>query len=162
VAADTASDAPNCGDLSVPGVLSRGNSTSTSPTQNTKRSRKNISHSGRLSDPVAIVIATAAVVSPLSLTVVHKLQVFALRLNLRKFSKISNDLIRRKFSIDAGLGDDLAAKAVSTISKPYRIRAGNPAFTIRVDCAAWRARMPRDGKVIGREFVRLSVRLISL
>jgi hypothetical protein len=56
-----------------------------------------------------------------------------LRLNLRKFAKNSNDLIRCKFSIDAGRGEDVAAQAASTISKPYRIRAGNPAFTICVD-----------------------------
>ena len=43
LAADTASDAPTCGDLSDSGVFSRGNSTSTSPSQNAMRSRKNIS-----------------------------------------------------------------------------------------------------------------------
>jgi hypothetical protein len=60
------------------------------------------------------------------------------------------------------LGHELAAAAVSTISKPYRINAGNPAFTIRVDCAAWRARKSGDAEVFGCEIARLSVRLISL
>jgi hypothetical protein len=44
-----------------------------------------------------------------------------------------NGLIRRKFSIDADFGDESAAAAASTISKPYRAGAGNPAFTIRAD-----------------------------
>ncbi len=43
VAADTASDAPNCGSLSDSGVFSLGSSTSTSPSQNAMRSKKNIS-----------------------------------------------------------------------------------------------------------------------
>src|SRR6478752_8794026 len=43
VAACTASDAPICGNLSDSGVFSLGYSTSTSPSQNVMRSRKNIS-----------------------------------------------------------------------------------------------------------------------
>src|ERR1700731_4163398 len=43
VAADTASDAFSCGSFSDSGVFSLGSSTSTSPTQNAMRSRKNIS-----------------------------------------------------------------------------------------------------------------------
>src|SRR5579872_3228338 len=43
VAAETASDAPSCGSLSESGVLSLGSSTSTSPIQNVKRSKNNIS-----------------------------------------------------------------------------------------------------------------------
>jgi hypothetical protein len=46
VAAESASDAPNCGDFSVSGVFSLGNSTSTKPSQNAMRSRKNILRSG--------------------------------------------------------------------------------------------------------------------
>ena len=56
----------------------------------------------------------------------------------------------------------MAARAISTISKPYGIRAGNPLFTINMDWAAlpgWKA--PR-GYQLGRELARLSVRLISL
>src|ERR1700730_11824617 len=115
VAADTASDAPNCGALTDSGVFSLGNSTSTSPTQNAKRSRKNIS---RLRPPLAIVLQ---LILQLSLTAVDKSQVFALRLNLRKFAKNSNDLIRCKFSIDAGRGEDVAGPAGSTISNADRI-----------------------------------------
>src|SRR6267154_382194 len=111
VAADTASDAPTCGDLSDSGVFSRGNSTSTSPSQNAMRSRKNISRprpslSFRCGD-----FATGS-----GLTAVDKSQVFASRLNRQKFAENPSDWIRCKFSIDVGLRDGLRA---STISKPY-------------------------------------------
>jgi len=69
-----------------------------------------------------------------SLSAVDKSQVFALRLNRREFSKNSSGSIRRKFSIDAGKERaEPIFLATSTISKPYRLHAGNPAFTIRID-----------------------------
>lgn len=52
--------------------------------------------------------------------------------------------------------------AISTISKPYRVFAGNPVFTICVDWAALLAGKPREDAVFGRVLARLSVRLISL
>src|SRR6202140_4946610 len=129
VAADTASEAPNCGSLSDSGVFSRGSSPSTSPSQNAMRSRKNISR------PVPFLLiplrcfATVAVDLAISpwLTVLDKSQMFALDLNRRKFVKNPTDLIRCKFSIDPGFRHRSDA---STISKPYLDGSGNPTFTI--------------------------------
>jgi hypothetical protein len=56
--------------------------------------------------------------------------VFALSLIRRKFAKNPNDLIRCKFSIDAGFGGKIDASSASTLSKPYLTRSGNPTFTI--------------------------------
>jgi hypothetical protein len=61
------------------------------PSEAEKTSR----YSGRLS------LSAAFTYRDLSLTVVDKLQVFALKLNREEFAKKSTDLIRRKFSIDA-------------------------------------------------------------
>src|SRR5579872_1552039 len=110
VAAETASDALICGALSLSGVLSRGNRTSTSPIQNVKRSRKNICYSGCLS--------CSAVFR--SLTVVDKSQVFALKLNREKFSKNPPGLIRRKFLIDADSRRGQAIHTFETIPKSFR------------------------------------------
>jgi len=51
----------------------------------------------------------------------------------RKFAKNPNDLIRCKFSIDGDFGGEIELSDASTISKPYRIRAGNLSFTIRTE-----------------------------
>jgi hypothetical protein len=67
------------------------------------------------------------------LTVVDKSQVFALRLNRRKFAKNAIDLIRCKFSIDAGFPFEAAAAEASTLSKPYPVSFGNPTFTICIE-----------------------------
>jgi hypothetical protein len=61
---------------------------------------------------------------------VDKSQVFALSLIVRKFAKNPNDLIRCKFSIDGDFDGEIDASEASTISKPYKRRAGNPTFTI--------------------------------
>ena len=82
---DTASDAPICGSFSNSGVLSLGNSTSTSPSQNAMRSRKNILRPRPSSVLVAVDLANHA-----RLTVVDKSQVFALKLIRRKFAKKSD------------------------------------------------------------------------
>jgi hypothetical protein len=91
VAAEIASDALICGALSASEVLSLGNRTSTSPTQNTKRSRKNI-----------LLLRRPPLFRrfPKTTTNSDKSQVFALELNQEEFTKKSTDLIRRKFSID--------------------------------------------------------------
>jgi hypothetical protein len=81
--------------LSDSGVLSLGNSTSTSPIQNTMRSKKNIS---RPRPPFSIELR---LIPSFELAAVDKSQVFALKLNRRKFAENSNHLIRCKFSIDA-------------------------------------------------------------
>src|SRR3954470_8601773 len=96
VAADTASDAPTCGSFSDSGVFSLGNSTSTSPSQNAKRSRKNISRPC-LFHSVAVGSRNRTLV----LNLADKPQVSGLSENRGKFVKKPNDLIRRKFSIDA-------------------------------------------------------------
>jgi hypothetical protein len=66
-------------------------------------------------------------------TAVDKSEVFALKLNRRKFAKNPNDLIRCKFSIDAGWRDAGERPGSSTISKPYPFRPGNLPFTIRTE-----------------------------
>src|SRR6476620_5356935 len=97
VAAETASEAPICGSFSDSGVFSLGNSTSTSPSQNAKRSRKNISR------PRSSLYGCGAV-KPTGLfpqvTAVDKSEVFALRKDRRKLAENCNHSIRRKFSID--------------------------------------------------------------
>jgi hypothetical protein len=59
--------------------------------------------------------------------------VFALSLIRRKFAKNPIDLIRCKFSIDAGFGGQIHAPGASTLSKPYLTRSGNPTFTICIE-----------------------------
>jgi hypothetical protein len=56
--------------------------------------------------------------------------VFALKLNRREFAENPNRSIRCKFSIDGDLNGSAGA---ATISKPYRLRAGNPVFTIYIE-----------------------------
>jgi hypothetical protein len=63
-------------------------------------------------------------------TGVDKSYVFAMSLNRGIFTKKPSDLIRRKFSIDAAIAIAGVPLRASTISKPYRFRAGNLAFTI--------------------------------
>jgi hypothetical protein len=65
------------------------------PSEAEKTSR----YSGRLS------VSAAFKSRDLSLTAVDKSQVFALKLNREEFAKKSTDLIRRKFSIDAGAAE---------------------------------------------------------
>src|SRR6266404_3312050 len=101
-AADTASEAPNCGSFSDSGVFSRGNSTSTSPSQNAMRSRKNISRPRPF-----LLFRCGDFATGSGLTAVDKSQVFALRLNRRKFEENPSDWIRCKFSIDAGFPQKL-------------------------------------------------------
>jgi hypothetical protein len=60
--------------------------------------------------------------STLFLNRADKPQVSALNENRGKFVKKPNDLIRRKFSIDAISAIGSVAAVVSTISKPYRFR----------------------------------------
>jgi hypothetical protein len=85
--------------------------------------------------------------------------VFALKLNRGEFAKKLTDMIRRKFSIDAGAANE---PTVSTISKPYPPVSGNPLFTICVDWGPSRSpKVPRDA-VFGRELAGLSVHLMSL
>jgi len=74
--------------------------------------------------------------STLFLNHVDKPQVSALNENRGKFVKKPNDLIRRKFSIDALRAIVSVTAGASTISKPYRFRFGNLAFTIRAECAS--------------------------
>src|SRR6185312_2347886 len=121
VAADTASDAPIRGTFSDSGVLSLGNSTSTNPSQNAMRSRKNISR------PRAVLLVAVDLAQPAVTTAVDKAQLFALNLIRRKLAKNPADLIRCKFSIDGGFR---SRSNSSTISKPYPVRSGNPPFTI--------------------------------
>jgi hypothetical protein len=59
--------------------------------------------------------------------------VSALNENRGKFVKKPNDLIRRKFSIDAPRAIGGVMAGASTISKPYLFRFGNLAFTIRAE-----------------------------
>src|SRR3954447_8550408 len=116
VAADTASDAPTCGSFSDSGVFSLGSSTSTSPSQNAKRSRKNISR------PCLFIPLRLISQSALFLNRVDKPQVSGLNENRGKFVKKPNDLIRRKFSIDSACAIVSVGSGASTISKPYRLR----------------------------------------
>jgi hypothetical protein len=60
--------------------------------------------------------------SILFLNCVDKPQVSALNENRGKFVKKPNDLIRRKFSIDADCAIEGFGFGASTISKPYRFR----------------------------------------
>src|SRR5205814_10166275 len=130
LAAETAWDAPNCGSLSDAGVFSLGKNTSTIPSQNAIRSRKNISRPGGFGS-IAVDLAIV-----LKLTAVHKSQVFALRLNRRKFAENPIDSIRRKYSID----DGFRANRTPRPHPPFRNHTdavfGNPAFTICIDVSA--------------------------
>src|SRR4051812_21659252 len=156
VAADTASDAPTCGSLSDSGVFSLGNSTSTSPSQNAMRSRKNMSR------PCVFILLRLISQSALFLNRVDKPQVSALNENRGKFVKKPNDSIRRKFSIDAPRAIAGIRSGVSTISKPYRFRFGNLAFTIRAECGAGLTQNRFLRAISGGPRGRLSVRLSSL
>jgi hypothetical protein len=62
--------------------------------------------------------------------------VFALKLNRAKLSEILIDSIRRKYWIDGGFPQKIPIMRVSTISKPYRVRSGNPTFTIWIESPA--------------------------
>src|SRR5579872_5341538 len=113
VAAEIASDALICGVLSASGDLSLGNKTRTKPTQNAKRSRKNI----LLLRPPLL----SRCLRSRSPTVVDKSQVFALRLSREGFAKNSLDLIRRKFLIAARCGGlSSAIHHFETIPKSLR------------------------------------------
>jgi hypothetical protein len=70
-----------------------------------------------------------------------KPQVSALKQNRGKFVKKPNDSIRRKFSIDAVVAIVSVLFGASTISKPYRFRSGNLAFTICAECGVRTAQM---------------------
>src|SRR5579863_3322958 len=157
VAAETASDALiwTCGDLSASGVLSRGNSTSTSPIQNVKRSRKNILLLRQSFSSSAAFNPRGR--SPAS---VDKSQVFALRLNREDFAKKSFRLIRRKFSIDADSMDSCEPvhhfETISTCAAETR-RSPSALIGRRI------RRLKRCGDtVFCRNSGRLSVRLMSL
>src|SRR5437868_4938229 len=98
VAADTASDAPICGSFSDSGVFSLGNSTSTSPSQNAMRRRKNIlirvfPRCGLSSQAILFV------------TGLDKSQVLPISLNREKSLRKPTGSIRRKFSIDSAPSD---------------------------------------------------------
>jgi hypothetical protein len=58
--------------------------------------------------------------------------VFALKLNRGKLAENLIDSIRRKYSIDGDF-PQIASTSVCTISKPYRLRARNPTFTIWIE-----------------------------
>src|SRR3954465_3591029 len=129
VAADTASDAPTGGSFSDSGVFSLGNSTSTRPSQNAMRSRKNMSRPR----PFFIALRLNSQSIPF-LNRAEKRQVSRLNENRGKFVKKPNDLIRRKFSIDA----ISAIVSVAPAHPPFRNHTGaafrNLAFTIRAEC----------------------------
>jgi hypothetical protein len=88
--------------------------------------------------------------------------VFALKLNRREFAKNSNDLIRRKFSIDAGFGRPTGGRGhihhFETIPDVPETRR-SPSASIE---QLRGARKPPDVALFGRGRTRLSVRLISL
>jgi hypothetical protein len=91
-----------------------------------------------------------------------KSEVFALRLNRRKFAANSPDLIRRKFSIDGCFPGKVRGVGASTISKPYLAPDGNQPFTICGKSLVTGAAKPRKDSGFRRAAARLSVRLISL
>src|SRR5579863_2367708 len=156
VAAETASDALiwTCGDFSESGVLSRGNSTSTSPIQNVKRSRKNILL------PRQSFCSAALNLEGWSPASVDKSQVFALRLNREELAKKSRHLIRRKFSIDADPMDSFElVYHFETISSCAAETCRSPSALIGQRIR----RLMRCGDtVFCRNSGRLSVRLMSL
>src|SRR5262245_53934060 len=98
VAACTASPTLICGSFSDSGVFSLGNSTSTSPSQNAMRSRKNI-----FAIPRASLVSGVDAPTLSHLTFVDKSQVIAWGLIRRKIIEHTFDLISRKRSIDAKL-----------------------------------------------------------
>jgi hypothetical protein len=100
--------------------------------------------------------------STLFLNCVDKPQVSALKQNRGKFVKKPNDLIRRKFSIDAAVAIASIGLGASTISKPYRFRAGNLAFTIRSECGCPTSQIRLPRALFHRQRGALSVRLSSL
>jgi hypothetical protein len=100
--------------------------------------------------------------STLFVTGVDKPQVSALKQNRGKFVKKPNDLIRRKFSIDAAIAIVSVGLGASTISKPYRFRAGNLAFTICAECGRRRTQNQLPRALFRRQRGALSVRLSSL
>jgi hypothetical protein len=100
--------------------------------------------------------------STLFLNRVDKPQVSALNENRGKFVKKPNDLIRRKFSIDAVCAIAGIRSGASTISKPYRFRFGNLAFTIRAECGRRTKQNRRLRALFRAPRGGLSVRLSSL
>jgi hypothetical protein len=64
---------------------------------------------------------------------VHKSQVFALSLIRRKPGKNSTDLIRCKFSIDAGFTMDFPCARRIHHFETILVRSGNPTFTICIE-----------------------------
>ena len=113
---------------------------------------------GRLLGSVAVDPAIGS-----RLTAVDKSQVFALRLNRRKFAKNPTDLIRCKFSIDARLARWMACVRrihhFETI--PGWCRKPDVHHLRRMQRARTREK-PREHTVFGRAAARLSVRLMSL
>jgi hypothetical protein len=93
---------------------------------------------------------------------VDKSEVFALKLNRRKFAANSPDLIRRKFSIDGLVPGKVRGVSASTISKPYLAPDGNLPFTICGKSLVTGAAKPGKNSGHRRATARLSVRLISL
>jgi hypothetical protein len=73
-------------------------------------------------DPVFFIPLRLFSQSTLFLNRADKPQVSALNENRGKFVKKPNDLIRRKFSIDAAHAIENVMAGASTISKPYRGR----------------------------------------
>jgi hypothetical protein len=67
---------------------------------------------------------------------VHKSQVFALSLNSRKSGKNPTDLIRCKFSIDAGFTMDFPCARRIHHFETILVRSGNPTFTICIEMNA--------------------------
>jgi hypothetical protein len=100
--------------------------------------------------------------SILFLNRVDKPQVSALNENRRKFVKKPNDLIRRKFSIDA-IG---AIVSVAAAHPPFRNHTGaafgNLAFTIRAECGLGPRKTGLSRAISRGPRRRLSVRLSSL
>jgi hypothetical protein len=113
-------------------------------------------------DPVFFIPLRLISQSTLFLNRVDKPQVSGLNENRGKFVKKPNDLIRRKFSIDAVYTIVGVRSGASTISKPYRFRFGNLAFTIRAECGRRTAQNRSPRALFRGPRRRFSVRLSSL
>src|ERR1700758_2181951 len=160
LAAVTASDTLICGSFSDSGVFSLGSSTSTSPSQNAMRSRKNI-------------VATPVVLSHCPLQVLVAISARNRRgplADLDKSQVIAVSLIRRLFlkKIAATGARKIPARRDQrkTTHPPFRNHNDQPAETCRSPFASnglHRARQkPCEDTVSCRRPGRLSVRLRSL